>query len=68
MAQIIYIAGPLHASLNYAQYPLGAYMPSVAATIYKPAPTSDTRVDDRTYLEWFPRSTSRSIRSLSSIC
>jgi arachidonate 15-lipoxygenase len=54
VAQIIYIAGPLHASLNYAQYPLGAYMPSVAATIYKPAPTSDTQVDDQTYLEWFP--------------
>jgi Lipoxygenase. len=38
IAQIIYIAGPQHASVNYAQYPLMSYMPSVAGTIYQPAP------------------------------
>lgn len=54
LAQIIYTAGPLHASVNYAQYPLGAYMPSVAATIYKAAPTADTKVDAENYLDWFP--------------
>jgi arachidonate 15-lipoxygenase len=54
LAQIIYTAGPLHASLNYAQYPLGGYMPSVAATIYQPAPTSETLVDKTNYLSWFP--------------
>jgi len=54
LAQIIYTAGPLHASLNYGQYPLGAYMPSVAATIYQPAPTSETHVDASNYLNWFP--------------
>jgi arachidonate 15-lipoxygenase len=54
LAQIIYTAGPLHASLNYAQYPLGAFMPSVSATIYQPAPTSDTQVDATNYLSWFP--------------
>jgi arachidonate 15-lipoxygenase len=54
LAQIIYTAGPLHASVNYAQYPLGAFMPSVAATIYRPAPTADTQVDKKNYLQWCP--------------
>src|SRR5690606_7296710 len=33
VAQIIYIAAPQHASVNYAQYPLMSYMPSGASTI-----------------------------------
>lgn len=45
IAQIIYIAGPQHASVNFAQYPLMSFMPSVAGTIYKPAPGRDTVVD-----------------------
>jgi arachidonate 15-lipoxygenase len=54
LSQILYIAGPLHASVNYPQYPLGAYMPSVAATIYKRAPTDQTKVDEKSMLDWFP--------------
>ena len=45
IAQIIYIAGPQHASVNYAQYPLMSFMPSVAGTIYEPAPGKDTVID-----------------------
>jgi arachidonate 15-lipoxygenase len=54
LSQILYIAGPLHASVNYPQYPLGAYMPSVAATIYKRPPTEHVKVDEKSMLDWFP--------------
>lgn len=39
VAQIVYTAGPKHASVNYPQYPLGSYAPSVAASVYAPPPT-----------------------------
>jgi arachidonate 15-lipoxygenase len=55
VAQIIYIAGPQHASVNYAQYPLMSYMPSVAGTIYHAPPTRSTAlatIDD--CLAWYP--------------
>lgn len=55
VAQIIYIAGPLHASVNYAQYPLMSYMPSVAGTIYAPPPSRSIQLqsaDD--CLRWYP--------------
>jgi len=55
VAQIIYIAGPQHASVNYAQYPLMSYMPSVAGTIYHAMPTRSTQlksIDD--CLAWYP--------------
>lgn len=55
ISQIIYIAGPQHASVNYAQYPLMSYMPSVAGTIYQPAPDANTEissVDD--CIKWYP--------------
>ena len=55
VAQMIYIAGPLHASVNYGQYPFAGFAPSVAAAIYKAAPTRDEPIDDETKcLEWFP--------------
>ena len=46
IAQIIYIAGPQHASVNFAQYPLMSFMPSVAGTIYEPAPGADTVINN----------------------
>ncbi len=55
VSQIIYIAGPQHASVNYAQYPLMSYMPSVAGTIYHAPPTKSTElktVDD--CIPWYP--------------
>jgi len=55
IAQIIYIAGPQHASVNYAQYPLMSYMPSVAGTIYHAPPTRSTQltsIDD--CMAWYP--------------
>lgn len=55
LSQILYTAGPQHAAVNYAQYPLGAYMPSVAATIYRKAPTHADSVDaKKDYLHWLP--------------
>lgn len=55
VAHIIYLAGPQHASVNYAQYPLMSYMPSVAGTIYKAPPTRSSAVnsiDD--CMAWYP--------------
>jgi arachidonate 15-lipoxygenase len=42
---IIYTAGPQHANVNYAQYPMMSYLPSVAGTAYAPPPTSATVAD-----------------------
>ncbi|MGH8029565.1 MAG: lipoxygenase family protein [Arenimonas sp.] len=55
VALILYTAGPQHASVNYAQYPLMSYMPSVAGTIYQPPPGRGTKVasiDD--CMKWYP--------------
>lgn len=55
VSHIVYRAGPQHASVNYAQYPLMSYMPSVAGTIYQAPPTRSTvlkSVDD--CLAWYP--------------
>lgn len=55
VAQMIYTAGPLHASVNYGQYPFAGFAPSVAAAIYKAAPTRDDPIADETQcLEWLP--------------
>lgn len=55
VAQIIYIAGPQHASVNYAQYPLMSYMPSVAGTIYRAPPTRATELkSEQDCLGWYP--------------
>ena len=55
VAQIIYIAGPQHASVNYAQYPLMSYMPSVGGTIYREPPTRQTELKTvQDCLPWYP--------------
>ncbi len=55
VCQVIYIAGPRHASVNYAQYPLMSYMPSVAGTIYAPMPTkSEVLNSEEDCLKWYP--------------
>ncbi len=51
VAQMIYIAGPQHASVNYGQYPLGSYAPSVAASVYAKAPTAEDVITD--CMPWF---------------
>jgi len=35
---IVYTAGPQHANVNYAQYPLMSYVPSVSGSAYAPPP------------------------------
>ncbi|MDM0026480.1 lipoxygenase family protein [Variovorax saccharolyticus] len=55
VAQMIYTAGPLHASVNYGQYPFAGFAPSVAAAIYKAAPTREDKIDRASQvLEWLP--------------
>lgn len=55
VAQIIYIAGPLHASVNNAQYELMSYMPSTGGTIYHAMPTRSMElVSEQDLLKWYP--------------
>jgi arachidonate 15-lipoxygenase len=52
---ILYTAGPQHASVNYAQYPLMSYMPSVAGTIYRAPPAKSTKVASiQECMAWYP--------------
>ncbi len=37
---IVYTAGPQHANVNYAQYPLMSYLPSVSGTAYAAPPSA----------------------------
>ncbi len=55
ISHIIYIAGPQHASVNYTQYPLMSFAPSVTGCLYKEPPGKDTEMntaDD--VLAWCP--------------
>jgi len=55
VAQILYTAGPQHAAVNYAQYPLMSYMPSVAGTLYQAPPTRSTVLQQaEDLLPWYP--------------
>lgn len=52
---MIYTAGPRHASVNYAQYPLMSYVPSVGGSLYRPSPTRSTKLDSvQDCLPWYP--------------
>ncbi|CAA0102109.1 Linoleate 9/13-lipoxygenase [BD1-7 clade bacterium] len=50
---IIYTASAQHASVNYAQYPLMTYIPSVSGTLYSTPPTRSDVVTDQG-LSWLP--------------
>jgi arachidonate 15-lipoxygenase len=39
---IVYTAGPQHANVNYAQYPLMSYLPSVSGSAYAPPSSGGT--------------------------
>ena len=55
VSHIIYIAGPQHAAVNYAQYPLMTYMPSVSGCIYSPPPSKSSVLASATdCLKWYP--------------
>ncbi len=51
---IIYTASAQHASVNYAQYPLMTYIPSVSGTLYKPAPTKADTLNESDFIQWLP--------------
>lgn len=55
VSHIIYIAGPQHAAVNYAQYPLMSFAPSVTGCLYQEPPGKETilnTADD--LLAWCP--------------
>lgn len=55
VSHIIYIAGPQHAAVNYAQYPLMSYAPSVTGCLYKEPPGKDTEMNSEgDLLLWCP--------------
>ncbi|TYK64744.1 lipoxygenase family protein [Colwellia echini] len=55
VAHIIYIAGPQHAAVNYSQYPLMSFAPSVTGCIYHQPPGKDTEVNEEDdLLAWCP--------------
>ncbi len=55
VALILYTAGPRHASVNYAQYPLMSYVPSVGGSLYRPSPTRSTTLNSiNDCLPWYP--------------
>ena len=54
IAQIIYVASAQHASVNFAQYPLMSYLPSVSGTAYRDVPTRDDAFGEAEYLETLP--------------
>lgn len=55
ISHIIYIAGPQHAAVNYAQYPLMSYAPSVTGCLYNEPPGTDTIVNTiEDTLTWCP--------------
>ena len=55
VSHIIYIAGPQHASVNYAQFPLMTYSPAVSGTIYHAPPQKSTVIDSAAdCMKWYP--------------
>ncbi len=51
---IIYTGSAQHASVNYAQYPLMSYLPSVSGSAYHKTPTHDETLDKDDFLKWLP--------------
>jgi arachidonate 15-lipoxygenase len=52
---LVYTAGPQHANVNYAQYPMMSYLPSVSGTAYAAPPTSASVADtEAEYLKVLP--------------
>lgn len=54
VAQVIYVASAQHASVNFAQYPLMSYLPSVSGTAYRDVPTRNEEFGEKEYLETLP--------------
>ncbi len=51
---IIYTASAQHAGVNFAQYPLMSYLPSVSGTLYKKPPSRSDELSKDDYLQWLP--------------
>ena len=51
---IIYTASAQHASVNYAQFPLMSYLPSVSGTLYHSPPKKSDELNKDSVLKWLP--------------
>ncbi|NVK21383.1 MAG: arachidonate 15-lipoxygenase [Kangiellaceae bacterium] len=51
---IIYTASAQHASVNYAQYPLMTYIPSVTGALYAPPPNRSQTLSQTDFIKWLP--------------
>ena len=51
---IIYTASAQHAGVNFAQYPLMSYLPSVSGTLYKKPPNRSEELSKDDYVKWLP--------------
>ena len=54
VAQIIYISSAQHASVNYAQYPLMSFLPSVTGSLYAKPPEAGASLSAEDYVRWLP--------------
>ncbi|MEM7608524.1 MAG: lipoxygenase family protein [Myxococcota bacterium] len=54
VAQIIYTASAQHASVNYAQYPLMSFLPSVSGTAYGELPSRDDEATEADFVAMLP--------------
>ncbi len=54
VSYILYLAGPKHAAVNYAQYPLMSFGPCVMGAVYQSAPTRSTVLaSEQDCLPWY---------------
>jgi len=51
---IIYTASAQHAGVNFAQFPLMSYLPSVSGTLYRTPPTQSDKLSKKDFLSWLP--------------
>jgi arachidonate 15-lipoxygenase len=51
---MIYTASAQHASVNYAQYPLMTYIPSVSGSVYHAPPTASASISAEKFMDWLP--------------
>ncbi len=54
LTHIIYIAGPQHSSVNYAQFPYMSYPPYCPLALYGPPPTAASSEDEASFLARMP--------------
>ncbi|MBX7184180.1 MAG: lipoxygenase [Vicinamibacteria bacterium] len=54
VTQIIFIAGPQHAAVNFPQYPIMSFTPNMPLALYKAPPSSRDLTSENGLLDWLP--------------